>query len=239
MGSNNGSESASSSLEESLTGKKEEVFMEKEESKQEVLVEKKEDHPTKEALSEDEKAIREKEEQEREERRAAACAKAAEREARVAKKREELLEAKKEKARKQQERVARQQELKRARDQGCCDLEAVLSSVESELAISIASRGTESDHSIALVEKAETIRQQIKAHKDKKAQADKAAAAAIFSRKSLLPAADGQAQTTDGWQADMAAAAAAVPVLSAEEQELIDEHRKGRLIASQQASDWN
>lgn len=179
-----------------------------------------------------------KEEQMREERRALACAKAAEREAQAAKRKEELLAVKMEKVRKQQEKVARQQKLRRAQDQNGSHLETALLSVEAELAEAVRDSGIESERSIELAAKAEDFRQQLKAHKVAKARSGYADAAAIFSRKSLLHSEEGQAQAIDGWQADMAAAPAAAPVLSAEERELIAEHLRGRLIKSHQATDW-
>jgi len=181
--------------------------------------------------------MREKAQKLKEDRLEHVLAKAADREARAAKRKEELLAATKEKARKQRERVARKQELTRlARDQGCRDLETTLKSIEDELAEAIANSGTESEYSVALAAKAEHFRQRLTDHRagvEKKGLSPQELE--IFSRRSLLLADDGSAQTTDGWQASMAPVVAAAPALTNEERELIAEHRRGQALVSDSA----
>ena len=192
----------------------------------------------------------EKMQKEKEDRRAALLAKAKGREERAAKKKAEMLEATKEKARKQQERLKRQMEMTRkAREQSSGFMETELTQVQTELDESIRESGADSEASVALAAKAEELRQGIKMYLSR---TDKAVGnvqqrvlaaqdeAAIFSRSTRLASA-GFAADADGWQTDLKDAAAGGQQttgrssLSEQERMMIEQHRKGQVLASDQA----
>jgi hypothetical protein len=193
----------------------------------------------------------EKMQKEKEDRRAASLAKAAEREARAAKKKAEMLEATKEKARKQQERLKRQMEMTRkAREQSSEFMESELELVQTKLDESIRESGADSEASVAFATQAEQLRQEIKKYLSRTDKAvgnvqQRALAVqeemAIFSRSTRLASA-GFAADADGWQTDLKDAAAGGgqqttgrSSLSEEERLMIEQHRKGQVLASDQA----
>jgi hypothetical protein len=196
-------------------------------------------------MAEKQKARMEKAQKVKEERRAAAVAKAAEREKRAAKRKAEMLEATKEKARKQQERMKRQMDMqRRAREQRGTHLEEELAQVEAKLAESIKASGADSAGSVALAEQAEKVRQEIKRVQSGQDNSIGAAQSAqeemaIFSRSSRL-ASHGFASDADGWQTDLEqregeAAGGGRSSLSEEELALIQQHRQGQALVSDQA----